>query len=253
MKRLFIIATLIMSSFSFAEDGVLETDASNTIRLDSLYEKLLPSMNHRDIRVYNDSNSMAYVSVSVVEVLNPGDEKEEVKEPDFGDGPVLSSKAIVIPAEASRSVRIFYPDNILRDNDRFYRVRFTPVSPNKELGFTDEQIKNAQQVSSSFKVSFAWGVLFSVTKKDPQLGLKAELDKNRNLVLKNTGDSLVTISSIVGCSSNNKCKTLANSTRIVQKKTKTLSIDSFIKNNPDITVLNLYPESLSPLSIDIVK
>lgn len=251
VKKILILSTFIVSTLCFANNGNFETEGASGIRLDSLYENLAQDRNYKDIRVYNDSNSVAYVSVSIVEVLNPGDNYEKVEEPKFGDGPVVNSKAIVIPVESSRSVRVFYPDDIKRENDRFYRIRFRPVLPTKKEGFSDEDINNVKEIYSSFKISFAWGVLLSVPKRDPNLSLSAKLDEKRQLILRNTGDSLVTVQSVVGCSMENDCKTLVNGIRVAKDKEKFISIDGFIDKNPHIKILNVYSNDVSMISINI--
>ncbi|TQO88855.1 hypothetical protein [Vibrio cholerae] len=256
MKIVMLFTSILLTSFAMAqaENNMIDSEASNTIRLDSLYQRLDNQQNYKDVRVYNDSKNLAFVSVSVVEVMNPGAQEEQVKEPDFGNGPLISTKALMIPAESSRSVRVYYPETISRDADRFFRIRFTPVMPTKEHGFTDSQLKSAKTVESNFKLSFAWGVLLSVVKKSPNLDYKVYLDSSKNLVFENTGDSLVTIKSVLLCSESNECKNITGKPlRVLSKQSKGISISELIKQNPNMNRIDIQEESLPLKSISLVK
>ncbi|CSC05182.1 putative fimbrial protein TcfA [Vibrio cholerae] len=256
MRLVMFFTGILLTSSAMAQmdNSIIDSEASNTIRLDSLYQKLDNQQNYKDVRVYNDSKNLAFVSVSAVEVMNPGAKEEHVKETDFGNGPLISTKALMIPAESSRSVRVYYPETISRDADRFFRIRFTPVMPTKEHGFTDSQLKSAKTVESNFKLSFAWGGLLAVVKNSPNLDYKVHLEASNNLVFENTGDSLVTIKYLSLCSEDNQCKNItAKPFRVLSKQSKKIPISEFIKQNPKMNRIDIQEDSLPLKSINLVK
>ncbi|MBO1386538.1 hypothetical protein BVJ60_17395 [Vibrio cholerae] len=239
------ILKIISLNIAIASDVIEET---SSVRLDSLYQKIDSEKNFADIRVYNDSSELSFVSVSVLEILNPGEKVENFKNPEFGRGPILSSKAIVIPSGSSKSIRVYYPEEIERVEDRFFRIRFSPVLPSKEYGFTEDEINSAKEnLSSKVNVSIGWGHLLVVGKQNPKLAYEAKIIENNTFIsLENTGDSLLTFKSILACSKDKECSVIAKGTRLIKKHTKKVKLSDELLKSKKIDHIEIIVDKLDP-------
>ncbi|MGO2162496.1 MAG: hypothetical protein ACTH4J_18815 [Vibrio toranzoniae] len=201
------------------------------LRMGKLHHTLDSESNFSAERVYNDGEGPAFVTVSVIEVLNPGNSPEEHEAPEFGEGPIITPRAFVIPPDSSKSVRIITP-NIKRNSDKFYRIRFVPVKPTEKLGFSKQQIESANESKASVNVSFGWGLLYIVPKSDGTPIINTNFDiKTGELNIANSGDSMLTINHIEVCDKEG-CKQTMKGLRILSERNKfvQLSINNSLKS-----------------------
>jgi P pilus assembly chaperone PapD len=137
----------------------------------------------QDVVVINDSETEnAYVQVEVLEVVNPGTEQEErrkITDPDEMQF-VASPAKLVIPPNGRKQVRLV---NLAGpgDQEKVYRVNFTPVLPPLE------------EPGSKIRVVVAYQVLVLIHPNEPTVDLIANRD-GKTLSLQNQGNSYVFVS-----------------------------------------------------------
>lgn len=151
--------------------------------LDRSIVDFLPGESPRqDVRVINDSDETLYVQVEVLEVSNPGTEKEQrnpVTDPDRISLLVTPNKLVVAP-NSSKIVRMVNLDEQLTA-EKVYRVNFTPILPPLQ-----------QEAGSKVRLVVAYQVLVLISPQEPRYNLVSDR-KGDTLTLTNTGNSYVMI------------------------------------------------------------
>ena len=90
-------------------------------------------------RVFNGGDSTAFVKVNILEILYDADGKSRevpLKSSADGaarDGLMASPARLIVPANGMQGTRLLYMGE--RDRERYFRVRFVPVVPEKEDEF----------------------------------------------------------------------------------------------------------------------
>ncbi len=166
------------------------------IYLDRIIVKFSPEdRNRQDIVVFNDSDSEnAFVEISVLEVVNPGQENQEmvaVTDPRKSQFLVTPAK-LVIPPGGKKQVRLVDMKKSGSNSERVFRVTFTPVLP----PLTEE--------SSMIRVVVSYQSLILI----PPNEVATDLHASRNgttLTLTNKGNSFVMLEDGEQCDAAGEC------------------------------------------------
>jgi Mat/Ecp fimbriae periplasmic chaperone len=144
-----------------------------------------------DVTVINQGDEMAYVKVEVLEVLNPGTEKEEriiVTNPEQIQF-VASPSKLAIPPGGRKQVRLV---NLAPPGkEKIFRVNFTPVLPPLEV--------KTEGLGVTFVV--AYQVLALIHPADPTENLIIEREPN-SISFDNQGNTYALISNVRQCDKN---------------------------------------------------
>lgn len=170
-------------------------------------------------RVQNAGDSAAFVKVSVVEmVYGDKDEPEEKPVEMEGlaqgglDGLVASPARLIIPAKGMQAARLLHMG--ARDQERYYRVRFVPVLPEKQDQFEvseaeAEQYK--QQMSAGVQVLAGYGIIAIVRPQQPVYDTQLE-EQAAQFIVHNRGNSTIVLDSLYTCDA--KLKNCANPIKV---------------------------------------
>ncbi|WP_282166228.1 hypothetical protein [Shewanella japonica] len=107
---------------------------------------------------------------------------------------VISPSRIVIPPLSTVPFRVISKPS---DKLKIYRVRFTPISPKVELGFTQEEV-DAAVVATGVSIKMAMGTIFYIDPVKKQYDTSIER-KGKEVVVTNKGNSMVIIDQIKSC------------------------------------------------------
>src|SRR6201999_3675357 len=124
-------------------------------------------------RVFNGGDSTAFVKVTVLEIVYQPDgtiHELPLKSSSDGasrDGLMASPARLIVPANGMQGTRLLYMGE--RDRERYFRVRFLPVVPEKEDEFAvtrDEREEYKQNLSAGVNVMTGFGTIFFVRPKN---------------------------------------------------------------------------------------
>jgi P pilus assembly chaperone PapD len=146
-----------------------------------------------DVTVINQGDDIAYVKVEVLEVLNPGTEKEErniITNPEQIQF-VASPSKMAIPPGGRKQVRLV---NLAPPGkERIFRINFTPVLPPLE--------EKTEGLGVKFVV--AYQVLALIHPAQPTENLKIKRDPN-SISFYNQGNTYALISNVRQCDKEGK-------------------------------------------------
>jgi hypothetical protein len=164
-------------------------------------------------RIHNGGTSTAFVKIEIKEIFyeKNGESREEplkIVEGSTRNGLVASPARLIVPAKGSQGTRLLYTGD--RIKERYFRVRFMPVVPEKEDKFAiaeSERESYEKSMSAGFNVMAGYGSVFFVRPADIQFDTKIDNTANGYQV-KNNGNSVVIIDSFKDCSAKNEddCK-----------------------------------------------
>ena len=161
-------------------------------------------------RVFNGGTSTAFVKVNVLEILyNADGTSKEVPVTSLTDtkgaatsrdGLMASPARMIVPASGRQGTRLLYMGE--RDKERYFRVRFIPVVPEKEDDFavTDQDradYKNA--LAAGVNVMAGYGTVFFVRPKDTRFDTQI-IETPEQYQLRNAGNSVVVLDEFRECS-----------------------------------------------------
>jgi hypothetical protein len=122
-------------------------------------------------RVFNGGTSTAFVKVDVLEILyNADGTSQEVALPSLADargnttgrdGLMASPARLIVPAGGRQGTRLLYRGE--RDKERYFRVRFIPVVPQKEDDFAvteQERDDYKNNLAAGVNVMAGYGTVF---------------------------------------------------------------------------------------------
>ncbi|MFS2198664.1 molecular chaperone [Pseudomonas sp. Pseusp3] len=164
-------------------------------------------------RIHNGGTSTAFVKIEIKEIFyeKNADSREEplkIVEGSTRDGLVASPARLIVPAKGTQGTRLLYTGD--RSKERYFRVRFLPVVPEKEDKFavsdTEREIYE-KDMSAGFNVMAGYGMVFFVRPANTRFDTKIDNTADR-YQLKNNGNSVVVIDSFKDCAAKNEddCK-----------------------------------------------
>lgn len=159
-------------------------------------------------RVYNGGESTAFVRVNLYEITFDADGKSietsldgVTDESGTRTGLVASPARLIVPPKGMQATRLLYRGT--RDIERYYRVRFVPVMPEKEDKFevSDTERKDYKEsMSAGVNILAAYGTVFFVRPHHTRFDTKMQNDENGYRVI-NAGNSTIELDDFSDCDS----------------------------------------------------
>lgn len=123
--------------------------------------------------MFNSGDSTAFVKVNILEIVYDADGKSreiEVRnQADMSsrDGLMASPARLIVPANGMQGTRLLLMGE--RDTERYFRVRFIPVVPEKEDEFavSAEERRIQKQLVRRVNVMTGFGTVFLCARKQP--------------------------------------------------------------------------------------
>lgn len=156
-------------------------------------------------RIFNGGSSTAFVRIKILEIIyKPDGTSEEVPLKAQGgsvrDGLMASPARLIIPANSTQGSRLLFMGN--RDHERYFRVRFIPVVPEKEDEFAlnQEQAEDYKKtLSAGVSVLAGYGTIFMVRPKNIRVDTRID-DTKTQYSIKNNGNTVVLVDDFKDCS-----------------------------------------------------
>lgn len=161
-------------------------------------------------RVFNGGDSTAFVKVSVLEIIYGADgNSHEVPLASQADvtareGLMASPSRLIVPANGMQGTRLLFMGE--REKERYFRVRFVPVVPEKEDEFavsTEEREDYKKGLSAGVNVLAGYGTVFFVRPKDTRFVSEIS-DEAGQYHIRNNGNSVVVVDEFKDCSAKNE-------------------------------------------------
>jgi P pilus assembly chaperone PapD len=183
--------------------------AGPSINIGTVYDYLDGDKSTFLKRVYNGGDSTAFVKVNILEILYDADGKsrevplQSNADGKSRDGLMASPARLIVPASGMQGTRLLYMGE--RDKERYFRVRFVPVVPEKEDEFAvsgEEREEYKKALSAGVTVLAGYGAVFFVRPKDPRYASVIENEAARYRI-RNTGNTVVVIDEFKDCAVKN--------------------------------------------------
>jgi hypothetical protein len=116
---------------------------------------------------------------------------------------MASPARLIVPASGMQGTRLLYMGE--RDRERYFRVRFVPVVPEKEDEFAvsvEEREEYKKTLSAGVTVLAGYGTVFFVRPKDTRFASVIENDASHYRI-RNNGNTVVVIDEFKDCSVKN--------------------------------------------------
>ena len=184
--------------------------AGPSINIGTVYDYLDGDKSTFLKRVFNGGDGTAFVKVNILEILYDADGKSQevpLKSSADGstrDGLMASPARLIVPANGMQGTRLLYMGE--RDRERYFRVRFVPVVPEKEDEFavsSEERDDYKKELSAGVTVLAGYGAVFFVRPKDTVFNSAIENDPG-NYRIRNNGNSVVVVDEFRDCSIKNE-------------------------------------------------
>lgn len=187
--------------------------AGPSLQIGTFYDFMKGNQSSYLKRIYNGGTSTAFVKVEIKEIFyqqNGASREEPLKSVDGStrDGLVASPARLIVPVKGTQGTRLLYTGD--RSKERYFRVRFLPVVPEKEDKFAvseAERVTYEKEMSAGFNVMAGYGMVFFVRPTTALFDTQVNNTAGR-YQLKNNGNSVVVIDSFKDCSAKNQedCK-----------------------------------------------
>jgi hypothetical protein len=206
MKRVFLLMGL--SVFS------LGLQAGPQINVGTVYDYLDGDKSTYLKRVFNSGDSTAFVKVNILEIIYDadGNATEVPVKSDPGatsrDGLMASPARLIVPANGMQGTRLLFMGG--RDTERYFRVRFIPVVPEKEDEFavsSDEREDYKKNLSAGVNVMTGFGTVFFVRPNNSRYD--SQIDNGASTYrIRNNGNTSVVVDEFRNCSikQENECE-----------------------------------------------
>jgi hypothetical protein len=206
MKRLVLL--MVLSGFSFA------LQAGPQINVGAVYDYLDGDKSTYLKRVFNSGDSTAFVKVNILEIIYDADgtsrEIEVKSQADISsrDGLMASPARLIIPANGMQGTRLLFMGE--RDTERYFRVRFIPVVPEKEDEFavsSDEREDYKKNLSAGVNIMTGFGTVFFVRPNNSRYDSVIENGASTYRI-HNNGNTSVVVDEFRNCSikQENECE-----------------------------------------------
>ncbi|WP_213938400.1 molecular chaperone [Pseudomonas sp. dw_612] len=198
MKRLLLIG--MASLFG------LTANAGPQINVGTVYDYLDGDKSTFLKRVFNSGDSTAFVKINVLEILyNTDGTVREVPVENAADaasrnGIMASPARLIVPAKGMQGTRLLYMGE--RDTERYFRVRFIPVVPEKEDAFVlshEEREDYRKSLSAGVNVMTGFGTIFFVRPKNARFDTVIN-DTAQRYELRNNGNTVLMVDEFKSCS-----------------------------------------------------
>ncbi|MDD2058619.1 molecular chaperone [Pseudomonas sp. GD03860] len=179
--------------------------AGPNINVGTIYDYLDGDKSTYLKRVYNGGASTAFVRVNIYEIVFGADGKtREIPLAEKGgaatpEGLIASPARLIVPSQGMQATRLLYMGN--RDRERYYRVRFVPVVPEKEDQFAlsdEEREAYKEAMSAGVNVLTGYGIMFFVRPQDSRFDTKID-DTQAQYKVTNAGNSTIVLDEFKDC------------------------------------------------------
>lgn len=156
-------------------------------------------------RVFNGGTSTAFVRIHVMEMLLTADGtfKEVALETHAStatrNGLMASPSRLIIPANGTQATRLLFMGT--RDSERYFRVRFVPVVPEKEDEFgqtADDTHSYTKTLKAGISVLAGYGTVFFVRPEKAHFETRIE-HTDTHYSLRNTGNTVIVMDEFKDC------------------------------------------------------
>lgn len=157
-------------------------------------------------RVYNSGETTAFVRVQLYEITfdaNNTPVETPLDTPDQAivnrTGLIASPARLIIPPTGMQATRLLYRGD--RDRERYYRLRFVPVLPEKEDQFDvsdSERETYKQSMSAGVNILAAYGTVFFVRPKDTRFDTQIH-NSAQDYRVDNAGNSTIELNDFKDC------------------------------------------------------
>ncbi len=184
--------------------------ATPSINIGTVYDYLDGDKSTFLKRVFNGGDSTAFVKVNILEILYDADGKSQevpLKTQTDGsarDGLMASPARLIVPANGMQGTRLLFMGD--RDKERYFRVRFVPVVPEKEDEFavsSEEREDYKKTLSAGVNVLAGYGAVFFVRPKQARFDSAIENGAGTYRI-RNNGNTVVVIDEFKDCSVKNE-------------------------------------------------
>lgn len=198
MKQLIVLISLYVFSLS--------AQAGPNINIGVVYDYLAGDKSTYLKRVYNSGDSTAFVKINVLEIIyNADGTSSEVPvkvqaDASARDGLMASPARLIIPAQGMQGTRLLFMGE--RDKERYFRVRFVPVVPEKEDEFAvshEEREDYKKTLTAGVNVMAGFGTIFFVRPANARFDSVID-DSAGTYKVRNKGNTVVVIDEFKSCS-----------------------------------------------------
>ena len=184
--------------------------AGPSINIGTVYDYLDGDKSTYLKRVFNGGDSTAFVKVNILEIVYDADgtsREVPVKtqaDASGRDGLMASPARLIVPANGMQATRLLLMGN--RDSERYFRVRFVPVVPEKEDEFAvsaEDRDDYKKNLSAGVNVMTGFGTVFFVRPKDARYDSVVD-DNLERYRLRNNGNTVVVVDEFRNCSRKNE-------------------------------------------------
>jgi len=188
----------------------LTAHAGPQINVGTVYDYLDGDKSTYLKRVFNSGDSTAFVKINVLEIVYDADGKpQEIPVVNAADGAsrngIMASPArLIVPAQGMQGTRLLYMGE--RDRERYFRVRFVPVVPEKEDEFVvshEEREDYKKSLSAGVNVMTGFGIVFFVRPKDARFDTVIS-DTPERYEIRNNGNTVMVVDEFKSCSVSNE-------------------------------------------------
>jgi hypothetical protein len=183
----------------------LTAQAGPQINVGTVYDYLDADKSTYLKRVFNSGDATAFVKINVLEIIYGADGlPKEVPVANAADGAsrngVMASPArLIVPAQGMQGTRLLYMGE--RDRERYFRVRFVPVVPEKEDEFvvsSEEREDYKNSLSAGVNVMTGFGTIFFVRPKNARFATVINETDSR-YELRNDGNTVLIVDEFKSC------------------------------------------------------
>ena len=188
----------------------LTAQAGPLINVGVVYDYLEGDRSSYLKRVFNGGTSTAFIKVNVLEILyNPDGTTREVPVASIAndkgttssrDGLMASPSRLIVPANGRQGTRLLFMGQ--RDKERYFRLRFIPVVPEKDdnFGISDEErAEYKDHLAAGINVMAGYGTVFFVRPKDTRFDTRIN-ETVEQYQVRNAGNSTVVLDEFHDCS-----------------------------------------------------
>ncbi len=183
----------------------LGVQAGPNINVGVVYDYLDGSKSSYLKRIFNGGTSTAFIKVEILEIVyDASGVPQEIPVQSQGgaltrDGLMASPARLIVPANGMQGTRLLYMGE--RTSERYFRVRYIPVVPEKEDAFAvSEEEREAYQktLQAGVSVLAGYGTVFFVRPKDTRYDTRIN-DGATRYELRNNGNSVIVVDEFKNC------------------------------------------------------
>lgn len=197
MKRL--LPLLMLCLFTHA------VQAGPSINVGVMYDYLDGDKSTYLKRIFNGGTSTAFVKIEILELLydDQGVAREAALQNQADgssrNGLMASPARLIVPSNGMQGTRLLYMGE--RDRERYFRVRYIPVMPEKEDAFAvseEEREAYKETLQAGVSILAGYGTVFFVRPTDTRFDTVIDNTAGK-YTLRNNGNSVIEVDEFKNC------------------------------------------------------